>query len=109
MDWHWVDLKAIQNKCKRLDGIQLEHRTFKDYKSFLNNLQNRNLKVTLNLHPADGIRHFEDMYNDVAKAVGIDPETKEDVKFSCKSDDFGMRILTRYTSRMKKTALTFGG
>ncbi len=82
---------------------------FKDYKSFLNNLQNRNLKVTLNLHPADGIRHFEDMYSDVAKAVGIDPKQKRTSNSAAKAMIFGMRILTRYTSRMKKTALTFGG
>ena len=89
MDWHWVDLKKqFKINANGWTGYSWNTELFKDYKSFLNNLQNRNLKVTLNLHPADGIRHFEDMYNDVAKAVGIDPETKEDVKFSCKSDDF---------------------
>ena len=49
------------------------------------------------------------MYNDVAKAVGIDPEKKRTSNLAAKAMIFGMRILTRYTSRMKKTALTFGG
>ena len=89
MDWHWVDLKKqFGIKDNGWTGYSWNTELFKDYKSFLKGLQNRNLKVTLNLHPADGIRYFEDMYDDVAKAVGIDPKTKESVKFSCKNDDF---------------------
>lgn len=83
-----IDLKKqFKINANGWTGYSWNTELFKDYKSFLNNLQNRNLKVTLNLHPADGIRHFEDMYNDVAKAVGIDPETKR-TSNQLQSDDF---------------------
>lgn len=108
MDWHWVDLKKqFKINANGWTGYSWNTELFKDYKSFLNNLQNRNLKVTLNLHPADGIRHFEDMYNDVAKAVGIDPETKEDVKFSCKSDDFWNAYFDKVHKPYEKDGVDF--
>ena len=61
---------------------------FPDYKAFLKGLHDRNLKVTLNLHPADGVRYFEDMYEEMALAMGIDPKTEEVVKFDIANDDF---------------------
>ena len=103
MEWNGIGDKTFA-------GLQNYVTMFHDptfYKSFLNNLQNRNLKVTLNLHPADGIRHFEDMYNDVAKAVGIDPETKEDVKFSCKRDDFWNAYFDKVHKPYEKDGVDF--
>lgn len=40
-------------------------------------LNDRDLKVTLNTHPADGIRAFEDSYERMCKALGRDPKDKE--------------------------------
>jgi len=40
-------------------------------------LHDRDLKVTLNTHPADGIRPFEDCYERICKALGRDPKDKE--------------------------------
>lgn len=40
-------------------------------------LHDRDLKVTLNTHPADGIRAFEDSYERMCKALGKDPKDKE--------------------------------
>lgn len=37
---------------------------------------------------ADGVRAFEEMYSDMAKAVGIDPESEDPVKFDMSSPDF---------------------
>ena len=61
---------------------------FPDYKRFLKDLKERNLKVTLNLHPADGVRFFEDMYTEMAEAMGVDPETEKPVKFDIADDNF---------------------
>jgi len=44
---------------------------------FMKQLHDRDLKVTLNTHPADGIRAFEDSYERMCKAVGKDPKDKE--------------------------------
>lgn len=108
MDWHYVDLKKqFGIKENGWTGYSWNKELFKDYKNFLANLQNKNLKVTLNLHPADGIRFFEDMYEDTAKAVGIDPESCEPVKFSCKSDDFWNAYFDKVHKPYEKDGVDF--
>jgi alpha-glucosidase (family GH31 glycosyl hydrolase) len=82
MDWHVTDVDPKYGSG--WTGYTWNKDLFPDYKRFLNKLHDNNLAVTLNLHPADGIRAFEDMYKETAEAVGIDPETEEPVEF-----DFG--------------------
>ena len=97
MDWHWVKVdKKFGEKfpTKRpwlgsgWTGYSWNTDLFPDYKEFLDTLHKDNLRVTLNLHPADGVRWFEDSYEDMAKAVGIDPKTKQTVKFDLSDDNF---------------------
>lgn len=69
-------------------GYSWNKHLFPDYKAFLKKIQEKNLKITLNLHPADGVRYFEDCYEDMAKAMGIDPATKQRIPFDVTSDEF---------------------
>ncbi len=90
MDWHWV--KDIDKKFGvnygGWTGYSWNTELFPNYKEFLRKLKEDNLHITLNLHPADGVHAYEDMYEDMAKAVGMNPKTKEKVKFQCGSDNF---------------------
>ncbi len=90
MDWHWV--KDIQHKFgvkyRGWTGYSWNTELFPDYKEFLNKLKADNLHITLNLHPADGIHSYEDMYKEMAKAVGVDSATKKKVDFQCGNDAF---------------------
>jgi alpha-glucosidase (family GH31 glycosyl hydrolase) len=61
---------------------------FPDPRDFLKQLHDRDLKATLNLHPADGVRHFEDAYVDMCKALGRDPEGKEPIPFEPENRKF---------------------
>lgn len=108
MDWHWSDTldarKKISESGKNDDlrgtknradgsasgwtGYSWNTDLFPDYKAFLKKIKERDLKITLNLHPARGIRYFEDMYDEMARAVGIDPATEAQVKFDLTSDEF---------------------
>lgn len=90
MDWHWVkDIdKKFGIKYNGWTGYSWNSELFPDYKEFLSELKKDNLHITLNLHPADGIHSYEDMYENMAKAVGINPETKKKVDFKCSDDDF---------------------
>ncbi len=86
MDWHWVDVKKqfdFQSKSLRpgWTGYSWNTELFPDYKEFLKYLHDNNMKTTLNLHPADGVRWFEDMYEEMAQEMDIDPSTREPVKF----------------------------
>lgn len=100
MDWHWTDINAkFKTDYKRQlgtdnpitggwTGYSWNTDLFPDYKAFLKYLKSKNLHITLNLHPADGIRFFETQYNEMAKSLGIDPKTKEDIKFRTGDADF---------------------
>lgn len=98
MDWHWVDVnKRFNTKYKGQyfnflpegwTGYSWNTELFPDYKRFLNWLQEHNLKVPLNLHPADGVRPYEDMYEKMAKAMGINPESKEPIPFDLSDNNF---------------------
>ncbi len=101
MDWHWsVTLdqrKGITASGKNDDfhggvsgwtGYSWNTDLFPDYKKFLGKIKERNLKITLNLHPARGVRYFEDMYEEMAEAVGVDPKTEAPVRFDFTNDTF---------------------
>ena len=100
MDWHWVDVvKRFGPEAKpgkSLSALDLFYNTtwpgwtgyswntelFPDHKAMLRELKGMNYAVTLNLHPAMGVRFFEDMYEKVAARVGVDPSTKQQIPFS---------------------------
>ena len=103
MDWHWVDIKELlkdkydQSLLKRRvdlffqdgwTGYSWNTNLFPNYKELLSWLQANDLKVTLNIHPADGVRHFENQYVEFAERMGIDPESLEPICFSLAKDDY---------------------
>ncbi len=96
MDWHWVDIKSKFGKAENKEmkwnsgwtGYSWNTELFPDYKGFLQKLHDMGLKVTLNLHPADGVRSFEDMYPQIADAMGIDKATKQAVEFDMTNNDY---------------------
>lgn len=69
-------------------GYSWNKELFPNYKEFLEYLHQNKIKTTLNLHPADGICPHEDMYDEMATAMGIDPATKKRVPFNVVSKDF---------------------
>ncbi len=92
MDWHWVNIRKQfpEFNAKWGDyyivmdgwtGYSWNTDLFPDYKRFLNTLHSMGLKTTVNLHPANGVRSFEDMYEDMAKAMDKDPKTGERIDF----------------------------
>ena len=84
MDWHVTEIpEALRDPEWELGrgwtGYSWNRKLFPDYKAFLKGLKSRNLKTALNLHPAAGTCCHEDMYEEMAKANGIDPATKKRV------------------------------
>ena len=109
MDWHYSDTKEIDEKYHITEnnltgkeyvgdivagwnygwtGYSWNERLFPDYKKFLRQLKERGFKVTLNLHPADGVRFWETQYMQMAQAVGIDPASKHYVPFRVDDDKY---------------------
>ncbi|MBQ8202844.1 MAG: DUF5110 domain-containing protein [Clostridia bacterium] len=93
MDWHTTKVpEEYQEEDKRFTngwtGYSWNPQYFPDYKKFIKDMHERGLKTSLNLHPASGVAAHEDMYEEMAKACGIDPTTKRRVPFDVLSKDF---------------------
>ncbi|KAF2012672.1 glycoside hydrolase family 31 protein [Aaosphaeria arxii CBS 175.79] len=86
MDWHLVNIPGEYGSG--WTGYTWNKDLFPNPESFLEELRDRDLKVTLNVHPADGIRAFEDQYEKVAKYLKINPKTKAPINFDCTSKEF---------------------
>lgn len=98
MDWHYVDIaKQFYNKDVDLSnhdyydgwtGYTWNKELFPNYKDFLNFLHHHNLKVTLNVHPACGVRDYEEMFDKMAKAMEIDPSSTHIIPFDITNPKF---------------------
>lgn len=75
MDWHLVDIH--ERYGSGWTGYTWNRELFPNPRRFLSRLHEKGLHITLNLHPADGVRAHEEMYQNMAEAMGID-YTKED-------------------------------
>ena len=85
MDWHWVDVKNKFGYKRELGmypsslgwtGYSWNTDLFPDYKAMLRELKAKNLHITVNLHPASGVRAFEDQYEAMCAAMGKEPDGK---------------------------------
>ncbi|KAF2750282.1 glycoside hydrolase family 31 protein [Sporormia fimetaria CBS 119925] len=86
MDWHLVDIDPKYGSG--WTGYTWNLSLFPDPLGFMKELHDRKHKVTLNVHPADGIRAHEKQYPAVAKYMGIDPATEQPVHFDCTDKKF---------------------
>ena len=95
MDWHLVHNlpKDVKKEHFAIQGVgwtgyTFDKNLFPDYKQFFKDLKSKGLAITMNLHPRDGVRYFEDQYEDMARANGIDPSSKKTVPFDCTDLNF---------------------
>lgn len=94
MDWHIVDEVPKEFKphnptqCAGWTGYTFNRKLFPDHVKFFADLKARGLAVTMNLHPRDGVRYYEEMYPEMARACGIDPASKKTVEFDLTDEKF---------------------
>jgi len=72
MDWHTPHAWT---------GYTWNRELFPDPPAFLSWVHDKGLRATLNLHPAQGVQHFEEIYPRFAKAMGVDPEREKAIPF----------------------------
>lgn len=80
MDWHRVD-DIDPSYGSGWTGYSWDRRLFPDPEEFLAEVHRHGLRVTLNVHPADGVRAFEDAYPAMAKALGRSPAEGRPIAF----------------------------
>ena len=106
MDWHWTDVinrfgeeaKSEKPKCieevlyyyllQGWTGYSWNTELFPDHKELFVWLHNNGFKVTLNVHPSQGVRFFEDAYEEMCKRLGKDPSKKEIISFDVTDPEF---------------------
>ena len=86
MDWHITEPDPRYGTG--WTGYTWDPECFPDPERFLHALHERGLAVSLNLHPADGVRAFESMYPQVAQRVGIDPATEIPVEHDFEDESY---------------------
>lgn len=73
MDWHTPD---------GWTGYTWNRELFPDPPGFLAWVHAKGLRTTFNLHPADGIQPHEEAYPAFARAMGVDPKTRQPIPFT---------------------------
>ncbi|KAK9312304.1 glycosyl hydrolases family 31-domain-containing protein [Lipomyces starkeyi] len=86
MDWHIVDIDPAHGSG--WTGYSWNLQLFPDPTAFLASLHDRGLKTTLNVHPADGVRSFEDGYEEIAQALGRDVSSGDPIAFDVTDREF---------------------
>lgn len=108
MDWHRVD-DVDPKYGSGWTGYSWNKKLFPDPERFLGKLHARGMKTTLNVHPADGIRAYEDCYPEVAEAMGVDAKKKSRSILTLRIRNLLMYISTKSIIRWKKRASISGG
>jgi len=86
MDWHLVDIDPKYGSG--WTGYTWNREFFPDPKEFMDWLHKKGLRITLNVHPADGVRAHEEMYVDMAKELGVDYEKGDKINFDITDPKF---------------------
>lgn len=100
MDWHQTFNLRWKQKRKDQAGYRLgwtgytwDRILFPDPEEFLSWCHQKGLKMPLNLHPASGIQPHEERYPEMARAMGIDPDTQKYIPFDITDKKFAKNYL----------------
>lgn len=78
MDWH----------LQGWTGYTWDRDYFPDPAALLRDLRKRGIKITLNLHPADGVGKHEAAFGDMCRDLGLDPKKTDRIPFDCTDPAF---------------------
>lgn len=106
MDWHLTN-DVPERFGSGWTGYSWNKKLFPDPERFLNELHKRGLKTTLNVHPADGIRAFEDAYPAVAKRLSLNTTIEEPALFDMSNEDFRKAYFEEVHHPLEKQGVDF--
>ena len=86
MEWHLVDIDPKYGTG--WTGFTWNTQLFPERKEFMETLHRKGMKVTLNLHPSDGIRGFEKSYKAIGQHMQVNTEEEEPVLFDASDPEF---------------------
>jgi alpha-glucosidase (family GH31 glycosyl hydrolase) len=114
IDWHPTFNEVAGNNQKDASGHRLgwtgyswNKLLFPDPDEFLTNVHEQGLKATVNLHPAGGVEPWEDHYPEMARAMGIDPATKQYVPFDITDKKFATNYMNIMIHPLERQGIDF--
>lgn len=125
MDWHWTDVvdrfgdraKPALPKCKEeilyntvllgWTGYTWNTELFPDHRELLDWLHGNGFHVTLNVHPSQGIRFYEECYQRVCERLGLDPERQKTVPFDATNREFMKAYFEEVHRPLEKEGVDF--
>src|SRR4051794_693567 len=105
MDWHVRDVDPRYGSG--WTGYTWNRELFPDPPAFLREIHRRGLRVTLNVHPADGVQPSEEAYPEMARALGRDPEDGEPVGFDVPDREFLTAYFEVLHRRLEQNGVDF--
>jgi hypothetical protein len=90
MDWHITD---TGNACSGWTGYTWNRTLFPDPEAFLSRMHTMGLKVSLNLHPAEGIHPHEEVYPQMAERLGLPADSRIPIQFDIADPLFAQAYL----------------
>ena len=114
MDWHQTfDLRWSRHvldqsgQMKGWTGYTWNKILFPDPPEFLKWCHEKGLKVVLNLHPASGIQPWEKCYPAMARAMGVNPATKNYIPFDPTDKKFAENYFKLVLGPLEKEGVNF--
>lgn len=105
MDWHYTNIPRKYGSG--WTGYSWNRELFPNPEGFLKNLHERGMHVTLNVHPADGVRAHEDAYLEMAKALSVDWENEDKIPFDVTSREFMKSYFTYLHHPLEEMGVDF--
>lgn len=105
MDWHLVDVD--EKYGSGWTGYTWNKEFFPDPERFLGWLHEQGFHVTLNVHPADGVRVYEEMYRPMCEALGLDADSELPISFDVSDENFMEAYFTYLHHTREKEGVDF--
>ena len=105
MDWHITE--PDKKYGNGWTGYTWNRDFFPDPERFLSKLHEKDLHTTLNLHPCDGVRAFEDNYLPFAKEMGVDYEHGEPVQYDAADEKQTEMLLKKIIRPLEEQGVDF--
>ena len=114
IDWHPTFNEVAGNSQVDASGHKLgwtgyswNRLLFPDPDQFLKGIHQQGLKATLNIHPASGVQPWEDHYPELARAMGIDPASKQYVPYDITAKKFATNYLNDIIHPLEQQGINF--
>ena len=102
MDWHYTDPGR-----GGWTGWTWNRSLFPDPQKFMGYLKENDLKVTVNLHPAEGFDHYEASYPALSKSLGRDASDKIRIEWVNSDKKFMTNMFEQVLHPMQKEGVDF--